>query len=222
MEFEYTTLKKIDADIKSLKAELEAAKKENATAKLVIVKLKTELSNKEPLFLIGVAVRIGFLEGVKRTWVNGVMKIVRGDPSADVMKAKNDGVHHGNYPADLSLFTLGILTTEEARSDFSYVYGIARGMVIKFPRRVEALNLRGTMVACFFKTPYTHDRAVDLQFEKLELDFKKLGAEYCKTNGGEEAVKLIGQCAKMGAKLELMRKIVATTSYKERQRVNGH
>jgi hypothetical protein len=122
VDHEYEVQKKRNANFETVKATLEAALRENAkltvilaNLKLVEANLRQEIKKKEPLFKIGVAVRIGFLESVKRTWYGGDMVVIRGDPDADIIIAKNNAVHRGNFMANQSLFDLGILKSKQHR-----------------------------------------------------------------------------------------------------------
>ncbi|CZR62078.1 uncharacterized protein PAC_11975 [Phialocephala subalpina] len=150
-------LKEQNKEYADTKTSLDAARKEATEFELVAIRLKQELFNKEPLFMVGVTVGVGFIKAVKRTSVNSDLKISRENQEKDVISAKNDAVHRANIIADRSLFTLGILKITREKEDFEYVYKVSnRGE--PGGRFLAIKNLWGSMVACYFKTTYTHDK----------------------------------------------------------------
>lgn len=179
-----------------------------------VVKLKLEIKNKDPLFKVGVAVRIGFLEAVKRTWIGGDMVVIRGDPDAEIIIDKNNAVHRANFQADQALFELNILNGKQAEEDFSYVYSYAVSSTPRASAGRELVNLRGTMVACYFNTKYTHCAAKDREFEGLWTLSVQLIKKY-------KNAEVIDKCPKIRANLLTMGKIVESVAYMERARVNG-
>ncbi|KUJ13073.1 uncharacterized protein LY89DRAFT_737969 [Mollisia scopiformis] len=220
LDHEYKTLKDKNLDLDALSAALEAVKKENTTAKTAVAKLKRELEEKDPLFQVGVAVRRGFLEAVKRTWVNGDMRVVRGDPDKYLIIAKNDAVHRGNYLADRDLWVGGYLKTKEELADFEYVYHVALNPKgIPFPKFISLYNMWGSMVACYFKTAYTHDKSKDEAFERAYLEIRALWTKYSKGVEAKEAHEKLSACALAAGKFHRMNSILEDTAHKERNRL---
>ncbi|CZR54807.1 uncharacterized protein PAC_04691 [Phialocephala subalpina] len=220
LEEEVEELKEDTKEHANTKVSLDAAKKEAAKFELVAIGLKQELLNKDPLFKVGVTVRVGFMEAVKRTWVNGDLMIVRGDPDKDIIIAKNDAVHRANFLADKSLFTLGILKHQGEMDDFKYVYKVSnRDEASGRPLIIH--NLWGSMVACYFKTAHTHDKVKDDNFEKLYNDCRGLFEKYRKEIPGAEATKKFASCSTVGGKIAVMEGILADTIKKEQKRLRG-
>jgi len=126
--------------------------------------LKAEIKMKEHLVNSATKIRPGSLEDCKRFWRRGGYKFVRRGLNLEVIWARNKAAHKGNYLAYKSLFDLGILHTISDRTNFLYIYDTFKELS---PREVEIANMRATMIACGYKTTYSHDQNMDLRFDML-------------------------------------------------------
>jgi hypothetical protein len=90
-------------------SKLEAKTTELTTANLKISTLQRELKMKQPLFDVGVKVRCGFLQSIKRVWSTGGYVTTNSPIDLNAIWSKNEAVHRGNYEADKALFDLKIL-----------------------------------------------------------------------------------------------------------------
>jgi hypothetical protein len=162
--------------IEGLEADTENAKTDNeaielklkeemvalATAIPKISALEKELKIKKPLFDVGVKVRCGFLQSVKRVWVDGHYVTTHPPLDVKVIWEKNEAVHRGNYEADKALFDLQMLQATSEKRAALYTYDIRESYNLSLcPKALTLVNYRGTLMACGFLTKYTHSKAED-------------------------------------------------------------
>ncbi|KAF8852493.1 hypothetical protein BDZ45DRAFT_763970 [Acephala macrosclerotiorum] len=215
---ENKTLVDQTAELATIKTALARAQKEAANFKIIATRLKQDLKEKEPLLRVAIDLRRGAIEAAKRTWIGGDMRIVHGDPKREIIEAKNAAVHRGQFLADRSLYTLGHVNTKELIEDMVYLYGYwgSNRSMLSCPKIIELFDLRGSMVMCYFRTKYTHDKDADDDFEKVYDECLNLWLEFSKETTGEEARKKFGSSAQVELKLAHLRRIVANTAKKER------
>jgi hypothetical protein len=167
--------KKAKADKVESELALEGKTAELGIATTKISSLEETLKIQKPLFDVGVKVRRGFLQSVKRVWANGQYITTHPPLDVNLIWDKNEAVHRGNYTADKSLFDLKILKTTKEKADFIYAYQIAENHDLsEHPGRLELVNCHGTLMACGFLTAYTHSKTEDERAMKCFDDCKPL------------------------------------------------
>jgi hypothetical protein len=106
----------------------------------------------DPLYAVGVAARMVFLEMTKRVWTKNGFVNVKGQPDVEIIDDRNDAVHLGNYPADLAL----CLGKPHMLEHFREVYEIPVSCTEVCEKLYVIMSMRATMTACYSGTDYTH------------------------------------------------------------------
>lgn len=205
-------------------SKLEAKTTELATANLKISTLQKELKMKQPLFDIGVKVRCGFLQSIKRVWSSGEYVTTNSPIDLNAIWSKNEAVHRGNYEADKVLFDLKILKKTTEQADFYYAYQIRRIYDLSVcPKALALVNYRGTLIACGFLTKYSHnstktDKVTESKFKhcmNLWLPIFSSG------NIDREQQKAFERNIAISTSSEALKRITDDTVKKERTRMFG-
>jgi hypothetical protein len=216
--------KKAKRDKEATELKLEGKIAELAAAILKISALEEELKMKKPLFDVGVKVRCGFLQSVKRVWVDGYYVTTHPPLDVKAIWEKNEAVHRGNYEADKALFDLKIFqTTPEKPAAFHYAYDIDSGHNLSAcPKALTLVNYRGTLMACGFLTKYTHSKAEDDRAKKYFDECKSIWLPIFSSSGIDvEKQKAFENDTSLTAKFKALRTITEETVKKEQKRLSG-
>ncbi|KAE8446709.1 hypothetical protein EG329_011753 [Mollisiaceae sp. DMI_Dod_QoI] len=121
--------------------EMEIAQAALETSQTEIISLKRELEKKAPLFQVGVAIRLGFIDAANRVRIRGRTQIISPDLFVDrnVAQAKIEAYHRGNLLADASLFDpeLKIPDVKNYIQTFNHLYDPDAGRVSR-PKQIQA------------------------------------------------------------------------------------
>lgn len=99
-------------------------------------------------------------------------------PDKDIIAKRNKEIHRGNLQADLALYDMDKdagLDVTECKYVLQNAYNIdveTYRRPLKSPIVRKLISIRGTMTYCMSWTPRTHSRKLDLEFGRLEREWR--------------------------------------------------
>ncbi|KUJ13080.1 uncharacterized protein LY89DRAFT_785593 [Mollisia scopiformis] len=148
LELATTALVNSRAEVFEMDKEITVMGHDLGSFRLEVDDLTRQLKKKEPLFQVGVAVRLGFMDAANRVRIKGNVSIISQDLHADqsILQAKTDACHRGNMVADASLFDpeLEIRSARDQIRTFNYLYNANPSWPADTPQRSRSSSFDAT------------------------------------------------------------------------------